>query len=36
MSVELIIAIFKNDETKADEVMVRLKELAESKALEWR
>ena len=34
MNTELIIAIFKNDEAKADEVMVRLKELAESKALE--
>jgi uncharacterized membrane protein len=34
MSTELIIAIFKNDEAKADEVMVRLKELSENKALE--
>ena len=34
MSTELIIATFKDDETKADEMMIRLKELAESKALE--
>jgi uncharacterized membrane protein len=34
MSTELIIAIFKDDEAQADKTMVRLKELAESKALE--
>jgi len=33
MSTELIIAIFENDEAKADEVMKRIKEFAESKAL---
>jgi uncharacterized membrane protein len=34
MSTQLIIAIFENDEAKAEEVMVHLKKLAESKALE--
>ena len=35
MSTELIIAIFENDEAKADEVMKRIKELAGSKALKF-
>jgi hypothetical protein len=33
MSTELIIAIFENDEAKADDVMKRIKELTGSKAL---
>jgi len=33
MSTELIIAIFENDEVRADEVVKRIKELAKSKAL---